>query len=94
MYEYCCHKSIATVQTNVGRGSNLDYVLTTDQVVISPNVEASVVITLRVDDIALEEEETLQLRLEPVNALPPIDDTFCISETNLIIIDSDSKFLI
>ena len=76
-----------------GRGSSLDYTLNTDQISISPDMEASVVITLRVDDIALEEQETLQLRLDPVGAQPPSDGTFCIAETTLTILDSDSKFL-
>ena len=60
----------------------------------SPNERASVVFTFRVDTIAQESNETLQLRLEPVTPLPLLSEFIFRDTIDMVIIDSDSKILI
>ena len=57
----------------------------------SPNERASVVFTFRVDTIAQEANETLQLRLEPDTPLPLLSEFIFRNTIDMVIIDSDSK---
>ena len=49
-------------------------------------------VTLRVDNIALENPETFKLNLVS-NSLTPQDGVFCINELELIILDNDGKIM-
>lgn len=75
---------------NTGKGSDKDYILNTTSVIISPDTPGIVNIIFRVDGLALEPPETLQLILQTQNA-PSGDGSFCISDLDLVIEDADGK---
>ena len=57
-----------------------------------PSIPDTVTITLEVDGVALEPDETFQLRLVPENeASMPGLDTFLVDMLEVTIIDQDSK---
>lgn len=77
-----------------GEGAAFDYTVNTAQVRLlfeTPNERAPVVFTFRVDTIAQEANETLQLRLEPVTPLPLLSEFIFRDTIDMVIIDSDSK---
>ena len=71
------------------RGSGRDYTVTnTGGTITSESTDAATVI-IRVDGVALERNETFQLKLEVES--PPTGDVFCIDILDVVIQDSDGK---
>ena len=77
----------------VGEGFQFDYTVNTASVraLTSSSTPDNVEVTFRVDDIALESNETFTLTLDPVIPPTPSDGLFFRNIIEMIIIDSDSK---
>ena len=79
----------------VGEGSRFDYTVNTARVRATANGQiANVVLTFRVDTVALEPNETFTLTLNPLIALNPREGLFFRDTIEVTIIDSDSKNII
>ena len=71
-----------------GRGAAFDYIVTDNTVTISSSSNEFVTVIIQEDGIALEEDETFQLRL--VANPPPVGEIiFCRDELNVTIQDSN-----
>ena len=69
-----------------GRGAAFDYSVTDNTVTIGQGRNGFATVTVRVDGIALEQEETFQLRLV-ANSPPP--GIFCLDTLELVIEDGN-----
>ena len=81
-----------------GEGAGFDYTVNTVLARLlfqSPDQRSSVVFTFRVDTIAQEANETLDLLLVPApgSSLPVTSEFFFRNTLNMTIIDSDGKIL-
>ena len=72
----------------------MDYILITRRAraLIGSSTPDNVAVTIRVDSIAQEPDETLTLRLSPVVSGPMGDSIFFRDTITLTIIDSDSEY--
>ena len=68
------------------RGVAFDYTVTDNSVTISENNNDFATVTVRVDGVALERDETFQLRL--VAASPPAG-AFCLDTLDVVIVDGN-----
>lgn len=94
LLEYAQYVSYNYLNLIAGEGAAFDYTVNTLQARLlfgSPDERIPVVFTFRVDTIAQEANETLQLRLEPATPLPPLSAFIFRDTINMVIIDSDSK---
>ena len=69
-----------------GRGAAFDYAITGSMVIITPGSNTFATITIRVDGVALEPDETFQLKLV---ADPPPPRIFCLDTLDVVIEDGD-----
>lgn len=82
---------------HTGEGSGFDYTLgiTMVRALFEQSSADEVVVTFRVDSIALEPDEEFALELvpSPLITLPSGDGVFFINRINMTIIDSDSMYI-
>ena len=74
---------------HAGRGAGHDYTLTNSMVYITRTRIDSATVIIRLDNIALEQNETFQLRLEAKSL--PSGHNFFIDTLDVVIQDSDCK---
>ena len=77
-------------------GASNDYTVNNIQSLdVRPNRNATVQLTLRVDNVALEPDETLSLRLIPTNplAINPGSNAFLLETIQITVEDSDGKHM-
>ena len=78
--------------STTGEGSQFDYTVNTASVIALANGQiANVVLTLHVDFIAQEANETFTLILNPLVAPSPREGLFFRNTIRVTIVDSDSK---
>ena len=85
MQQSCSNSNFA------GRGAAFDYTITSSMVTISPGNNALATVTIRVDGVALEPNETFQLKLV---ADPPPPRIFCLDTLDLVIGDGDGNYYV
>ena len=93
---YVCDNICRPNILSIGEGSNFDYTLGNSFVRALFDISSfdEVVVTFRVDSVALEVNETFMLELVPFSStftLPSGDGVFFINIINMTIIDHDSK---
>ena len=82
--QWSCNSNFA------GRGAAFDYTITGRMVSIEPGKNTFATVTIRVDGVALEPDETFQLKL--VASQPP--RVFCLDTLDLVIEDGDGIYII
>ncbi len=76
-----------------GEGSGGDFFIDTLDARITPKTGDSLQVTFRVDGVALEPDETFQLRLTTDAPVPPDENYFFVDTLNVIIQDPEGKFV-
>ena len=88
----CTHKLLITSFVHIGEGSQFDYTVDTLRVRALANGQTdNVALTLRVDAVAQESNETFNLTLNPLRAPTPREGLFFLNTIQVTILDSDSK---
>ena len=83
---------LCTILLTVGEGSQFDYTVNTVRVRALANGQINNVrLTIHVDTIAQEPNETFTLTLIPSAAPTPREGLFFLNTTQVIIVDGDSK---
>ena len=83
---------LCTILLTVGEGSQFDYTVNTVRVRALANGQINNVrLTIRVDTIAQESNETFTLTLIPSVAPTPREGLFFLNTTQVTIVDGDSK---
>ncbi len=75
-----------------GEGSEGDFVIDTLEARITPSTWDSLQVTFRVDGVALESDETVQLRLSTDDPVPTGENYFFVDTLNVTIQDPEGKF--
>ena len=88
-----CHTVHQIIKTSnhTGSGSAFDYTVTRNTITIAPGRNDFATVTVRVDGIALELDETFRLKLV---ANPPPPRIFCLDTLDLVIEDKDVGMII
>ncbi len=74
-----------------GEGSGGDFFIDTLSARITPSTGDSLQVTFRVDSVALEPDETFQLRLTTTAAIPTDENYFFVDTVNVTIQDPDGN---
>jgi hypothetical protein len=78
-------------------GAGFDYTVTDNMVTIAENSNGFATVTVRVDGVALEPDETFQLKLVPnpqQNPLPDVSRIFCLDTLYFVIEDGTGIIII